>query len=244
MRNARGATTLLGLSLLCLSLPLSSSAQAEGNAVGVGVQLHSDDGELDGQERVAVQPPRDQDRSFHSADSLSFSLWGLKDLSQKLRAGGGLRYYGTYSLVDDVPEDTPEDEQPEPEEFGTWMELYGQVEWHTPLAMEGKLELVLGAQLGATLLFPGGAFEAEIDRLKEQNVGVWSAPRLGFLFGPQVGVRYQLIELVAIRLDAGMRYNRVFLFSTAEEVDGIAFEKTWDLNILRYDANLGVEVNF
>lgn len=236
--------SLLSLSLFLGALSLSSAAQAQGQSIGLGVQLFSDDGELDGQERVAVQAPRDQDRSFFSEDALSFSLWWLKDISPKLRAGAGLRYYGAYVIVDEVPEDTPEDELPEGEEFGTWMDLHGQLEWHTPVALKGKLELVLGAQLGLTMLFPGGALEAEIDRLKEQNVGVWSAPRVGFNFGPQVGLRYQLIELVALRLDAGMRYNRVFLFNTAEEVDGVAFEKRWDLNILRYETNIGAEITF
>ena len=221
-----------------------SQSQAQDHAVGVGFGLYADDGELDGTERVAVRAPESQDRTFEADTLTSFSLWYMRPLTSSLRWGGGLRYYGAYDIVDEVPDDTEEDDLPEPQGFGTLADLYVQMEWHTPLVEGLPLEFVLGTQLGFNVLFPGGALQEEIDELKEQNVGVFDGPRVGFLFGPQVGVRYQALKLVAVRADVGARYNRLFIFSTSEEVDGVAFAKEWNLNILRYDFSLGVEVTF
>ncbi len=241
MGSKRGVATLLALMTM---MAWGAEARAQDKLVGVGLGFYSDDGQLNGTERVAVQAPRRQDRAFDSVNRAAFSLWGLKSFSPKLRAGGALRYYGGYATRDQVPDDTPDDQLPDAYGFGTWIDLTGQVEWHTPIALDGKLQFVLGGQLGLTVLLPGDEFEAEIERLQEQNVGVWGVPRVGFHFGPQVGVRFQLIELVAVRVDLGLRYNRVALFSTSEEVDGVAFSKDWDLNILRQDATLGVEIAF
>ena len=240
MQKCRLGCLVFIFAMVCLQ----TQAVAQDHVVGIGVQYHGDDGELDGFERVAVQAPREEDRTFRSDSALSVSLWYLKPLGKKLRVGGGFRYYGTYSLIDEVPDDTPEDELPEPQEFGSWMDFYGQFEWATPILKKQPLELVVGAQMGMILYFPGGALDEEITRLQDQNVGVWSTPRLGFLFGPQIGVRYRIIDMLSVRFDLGMRYNRVVIFSTAEEVDGVAFEKDWALNVLRYDGSLGVEVNF
>ena len=231
-------------SLLSILGLVPAHAFSQDHVIGVGAEVHWDDGELDGEERVALTAPKQEDRSFEREESTAFALWYLYKATESLRVGGGVRYYGTYSLLDEVPEDTREEDLPEPEEFGDWLELYGQVEWHTPLVASGAMEFVLGAQAGVIEFFPGGALEEEIRRLQEQNAGVWDAPRLGFMFGPQVGVRYQALELLALRLDLGVRYNRVFLFSTSEEVDGVAFSKQWSLNVLRYAASLGAEVTF
>lgn len=241
LSNSSAIASLIVLISLCA---WASSAFAQDHSVGVSLGLYSDDGELDGTERIAVKAPESQDRTFGADNISSISLWYLRPLSESLRWGGGLRYYGTYSILDEVPEDTEEEDLPTAQEFGTLSDLYIQMEWHTPLVEGIPLELVVGTQLGMNMLFPGGALQAEIDRLKEQNVGVFDGPRLGFLFGPQVGVRYQVLKLVGLRADFGARYNRLFLFSTSEEVDGVAFAKEWNLNVLRYDFSFGVEVTF
>jgi hypothetical protein len=239
------ARPLLTAMILCASATLVPAAAAAQSAIGVGVQAHSDDTTLKGQERIATQAPVDQDQELISDGTFSASLWYLKQYSERVRAGGGLRYYGTYGGLPALEEDrTADDDTPVPPyEFGTLLELYGQAEWVLPVSEGLKVDAVIGTQLGAQLLFPGAQLEEEIKRLEDQGAGVMGGPRVGFLFGPQVGARWTPIERVSVRLDVGVRYSRLFLFDTEEEVDGVAFKKEWDLNVLRTDIGLGVEIN-
>ena len=79
----------------------------------------------------------------------------------------------------------------------------------------------------------------------DDGASLFGGPRLGLLFGPQVGVRYGILEnRLAVRADLGARYNRMILFRNEEEIDGVAYRLDWKMNILRYDAGLAVELSF
>lgn len=233
---------------LAVCVMVSSSvvhAQQAVSSIGFGVQAHSDDVTLKGTEQIATQAPQDQDQDLVSDGTFSASLWYLKALTERTRAGGGLRYYGAYSGLNAREEDRVDDndEALPPYELGTLLELYGQAEWGFPVSEKRRIDAVIGMQLGAQVLFPGGQFEEEIKRLQDQGAGVMSVPRVGLLFGPQVGARWRVLDRLSVRLDLGLRYNRLFLFDTEEEVNGVAFRKEWDLSVLRTEVGLGVEIH-
>jgi hypothetical protein len=237
------ARPLLVAALCALSLSAPGAALAQ--SIGVGVQAHSDDISLKGQQRIATGAAQDEDQDLISDGTFSASLWYLKQLSDRMRAGGGIRYYGTYGGLpaDEEARTNDDGSEVDPYVLGTLIEVYGQAEWILPVAEKLRIDAVLGMQLGAQVLFPGGDFDEQITALQDQGAGVLGLPRVGVLFGPQVGARWRVMERLSIRLDVGLRYNRLFLFNTEEENDGIAFKKQWDLNVLRTDVGLGVEIN-
>jgi hypothetical protein len=102
--------------------------------------------------------------------------------------------------------------------------------------------LILGAQVGPALLVPDGEFQQEIDELKEEGFDVWDTPRIGYHIAPQVGALWELDDRLSVRTDLGIRYENMFLFAIDDEVDGVAYERSWDTSVLRYEFGLAMEV--
>ena len=221
--------------------------RAEAWTIGLGGQLYGDDGEIDGVKRVGPQAPQRQDRQFYADNTASVALWALTALSETSRYGGGIRFYGGYGLIDNgAEENVAEGEEVPVYDLGTMADLYGQLEWLLPV-LEGdhELDFIIGGQAGISVLFPGEGLDAEITSEQEDGASVTSLPRLGALFGPQVGVRYMILaDRLAVRVDGGVRFGRLWLFDTEEEIEGVAYQKEWHADILRYEVGLGLELSF
>ncbi len=161
------------------------------------------------------------------------SVWGLVTLRDRIRAGGELRYLGVYDYQ-------PESGGDGVAELGHLVELVGRSEYVLPAATD--IDLVLGAQAGLAVLFPGGDFEREIEALKQQGAGVWNVPRLGYLMGPQVGGRYRLSRRTTLRADLAVLWWQAFLFYENDAVAGVRFEKSRRANIVRLQLGVSLEV--
>jgi hypothetical protein len=233
-------TTAIRFVLLCAALtfvlvPASAGAQQH---IGVGAGLFSDDGDLEGEERRDVVQESDESLAFSSHNMLLGSIWYLRHASEKVRWGGGLRFYGSYEIVE-VPEED-EDDEPDPFQLGKLTQFYVQAEWLIPFGEDKAL--ILGGQAGPSVLFPDGEFQDTIDELDEQGVDVWDTPRVGFHVGPSVGARWQLDDRLSIRSDLSIRYENLYLFAIDDDVDGVAYEKSWTTSTLRYELGLGMEI--
>lgn len=224
--------------LLCAVAAVGWRADARAELiVGVGGQLFFDDVDLVGERKVAVLST-DEGYAASSDGMLSGALWALKGVGDGLYVGGQVQYFGAYTTVPDDARDNDD----RVKAFGHWLELSGRGEWMMDVMPE--VSVGLGAQLGLVMLFPGDDFEKEIDALQDQGAGVSSAgtPRLGYLIGPNLAARWRLMSPLALRLDLGMKWEQVFLFKTEEKIGGIPFRKDWQLDLLRYEVGVGLEV--
>ncbi len=225
-------------------------SEAAAWTIGLGGQVYRDDANLETEKRIGPQSPVEEDTDYESDDIGSFGIYALFPMQERVFAGGGLRYYGTYDTLEPLTreerqqlEEDGEEDTREPYEFGTALDAYAHLQWELPIIT--KLDLLLGTQVGLNILFPSGNFEETINSEKDDGASLFGGPRLGLLFGPQVGVRYGIIEnRLAVRADLGARYNRMILFRNEEEIDGVAYRLDWTMNILRYDAGLAVELSF
>lgn len=224
---------------LVLTLTICGDAFAQArDVIGVNTGLFFEDSERTGEEQTSVQV-EDETFEYISDGFLSGGIYYLGAWSDQLRIGGGIQYYGKY-IGEIVPEEElDEDEDPELFEFGTLLEVRALLEYLFPA---GVFDLGLGAVVGIPVLFPDGDFKDEIDRLQDQQASVWSLPRIGFLIGPRVTGIYHYSEYLSFRLDIGVIWERIWLFNTSEEVQGIPFSKTWTSKILRTEFALGLEV--
>jgi hypothetical protein len=226
----------------CLLLtPLIASAQQASTQqfIGTGAGIYTDDGDLEGLERRDVVQESDESFSFDSHNSIVGSIWYLRQASENIRWGGGLRYYGNYEVLE-LPDEEGNDDEFQPYELGQLANFYMQAEWLIPFADD--MDLILGAQLGPSLLMPDGEFQQTIDELKDQGVDVWDTPRLGYHVAPQVGGRWVVDDRLAFRGDLGVRYENLFLFAVDDNVEGVAYEKSWTSSVLRYEFGLAMEV--
>ncbi len=225
-----------------LAVPAIASAQQASaqQFVGVGAGVYTEDGDLSATEKRDVAPSQDQSYSYDSHNMMMAGIWYLRNSSENIRWGGGLRYYGSYSIVEIPDQPNGNNDQIDPYELGQLTDLYVQAEWL--LHFGGNKALILGAQLGPSILSPDGEFHNAIKDLKDQGVNVWDTPRLGYNVAPQVGGLWQLDDRLSLRADLGVRYESLFLFAIDDNVDGVAFSKHWSTSTLRYEFGLSMEV--
>lgn len=228
---------LLFVALGLLSVPSSASAQ---QYIGAGAGLYTEDGDLRGEERRDVVREEDESFSFDSHNAFMGGIWYLRHASENVRWGGGLRYYGSYEIVEIPQEENNNADEPQPFELGQLTDFYVQAEWLIPF--RDDYALILGAQAGPSLLVPDGEFQQQIDDLKDQGVDVWDIPRVGFNLAPQIGARWQLDERLSVRGDLGMRYENLYLFAVDDNVEGVTYERSWTTSTLRYEFGLAMEI--
>ncbi|QDG52792.1 hypothetical protein FIV42_19200 [Persicimonas caeni] len=220
-----------------LAAPSVASAQ---QYIGAGAGLYTEDGDLTGEERRDVVREEDESFSFDSHSTLAGGIWYLRHASENVRWGGGLRYYGSYEIVEIPEEENNNDDEPQPFELGQLTDFYVQAEWLIPFG--GDYALILGAQAGPSLLVPDGEFQDTIDELKEQGVDVWDSPRVGFNIAPQIGGRWEIDERLSLRGDLGVRYENLYLFAIDDNVEGVTYERSWTTSTLRYEFGLAMEI--
>ena len=223
---------------LTVSVPCAASAQT---VIGLGANVFFEDSKLNGTQQISVQE-NDESFEYRSDSFLTGSLWFLLQLTERIRVGSMLDYYGTYTSATKCQEgqcDNP-DFEPDLFVFGKLLEFHGRFEYG--IGVTEEVSLLLGTVFGAPILFPGGDFKDHIDSLQEQGAGVLDLPRVGYLIGPNIGARWTYSEHLAFRSDVIIKWEQIFLFRTAQNIDGIPFRKTWTTGTLRYEIGLGVEV--
>lgn len=226
--------------LICVLLFCSWSAVANAQTVlGIGPGFFVEDSDLSAEEQASIEL-RDESFAYTSDGFLSGSIYIMKDWTESIRLGGQVTYYGTYSASVTPEGDNNNDEEPQIYEFGRLLEVSARIEYLLPVT--DTIDLALGGMAGFPILIPDGDFQAEIDRLKDQEVGVFDLPRIGYLLSPVFGARYKYSEHLYFRGDLLFKWEQLFLFRTTEEVQSIPFRKTWSTSTLRSEFTLGIEV--
>lgn len=232
----------LCLCALIVACCWSSVASAQ-SVVGVGAKGFFEDSKLHGLQQIAVAEV-DESYEYRSAGFLSASLWFLLELSDKLRVGSTLDYYGIYGSKTKCDRDDCSDFEPDRYEFGRLIEFYGRFEYRIRAAE--KAHVLLGGVVGFPVLFATGDFREDINSLRDQGASVLGVPRVGYLLGPNLGVRYQYTDYLAFRADFIGKWQQMFLFRTSQNIGSdppIAFRKRWTTGTLRYEFGLGLEVS-
>jgi hypothetical protein len=215
------------LALLLLAAALPARAQTR---IGVGLDLFIEDASLTGSQTIN-----------DSVINESFEYGSLRFLSatltmsvpapiaaERARIGGGVRLYGNYGA-----------DRNSGYEFGLLNQAFVTGEYGLPVA--DRMEILFGARAGFSLLIPGRDFMEEIDRLQDQGASVWSLPRVGWLGGLSAGARRKMSEKILLRAELSGQLEKLFLFSTHEDIEGLQFDKAWSTFGLRLGLTLGAE---
>jgi hypothetical protein len=177
----------------------------------------------------------DETFEFSNGNKLYGSLGFLAALGQRMRVGVVGRYFGAYDYHQRMGAS-----ESETHKLGTLFELAVQAEY--PVTVLPRVQMTFGAQGGLAVLFPGGQFEEEIRTLRRQGASVWNVPRLGYLVGPRIGVRWAMAERLYLRGDLDLTWCQTFLYLTHDDVAGVDFEKRRRANVIRQTLGVSVEV--
>jgi len=198
--------------------------------IGVGVDLFTEDSRMSGEQAINTSR-RDESFDYSGGNFLSLTL-GMSVpapiASERARIGGGVRLFGNHTRGGDAV-------------FGFGMLNQAFITGEYGLPVGKQFEAMFGARGGLQLLLPGREFSAEINRLQDQGVDVWSVPRLGWLAGLSLGARRQMTEHILLRADLAAQYEKLFLFATSQEIDGLQFNKDWSTSGIRLGLTLGIE---
>jgi hypothetical protein len=201
-----------------------------GLRVGVGGDLFLEGARMSGEQGINTSR-FDESFDYTSASFVSATAWlstSVPSTSERLRMGAGLRIFGNYGGGGGRAFG-----------FGLLNEAFVTGEYGLPVA--DQMEVLFGARAGFAFLLPGRELEAEIRRLQEQGVGVWSVPRVGWLAGPSVGARRRMSDRIWLRADLAGQAEQLFLFATTQEISGFRFTKNWSTLGLRLGLTLGAE---
>lgn len=212
-------------------------SQADAQVLGAGANFYFDEGEMVGEQRISVQTV---DRGFEFANEsfVGGYLSLLFPVSDRVRMGMAYRFHGSYDYVNE----DRDDDDAEAEEFGWLMDFVYQLDVVLPMTRD--LDFLIGGQVGLVLLVPGGTVEDDIDAFQAQGVDVLSGPRLGYVVGPALGMKWNINDMFAVRTDFGIRWQQLLLFATSQTVGNTPFSIDQHANIMRYEVNTGLEVAF
>lgn len=218
-------------SLTLVLLVSAWPAQAD-TRIGLGVDVFTESSRLSGHQTINTAR-QDESFDYNSKGFLSATLNLSIPASispERARMGAGVRFFGNYGAGGEGQR-----------EFGLGLlnELFVSGEYGLPVA--AKMEAVFGARGGVALLVPGKQLSEEIHRLREQGVDVWNVPRVGWLGGISVGARRRMGEHLLLRADFSGQLQRLFLFATSQEIQGLDFNKSWNTFGLRLGFTLGAE---
>ncbi|SEM63275.1 hypothetical protein SAMN05444354_1208 [Stigmatella aurantiaca] len=198
--------------------------------IGLGLDFYSENSHLSG-EQIINGARRDESFDYSSDSLLSATLtlsFPAPIASQRTRLGAGLRAFGNYGSGGDRVFG-----------FGVLNQVFVLGEYGLPVAK--NVEALFGARGGLSLLIPGKDLSQEIQRLRDNDVDAWNVPRLGWLVGLNVGGRWHFSTHFAARGDLSAQLEKLYLFKTSQDVNGVQFDKNWSTFGLRLGLTLGIE---
>ena len=235
-----GRAAVMPLGVLGAWLAVSAPAAA-GPTIGLGPGIYNDAGEREITVDQGVDDSEPERTEFENAGLLNLGSWVLFPLSDRVRVGGGVRWFGNYETKDpDAEEEDGRDV--ETYGYGTTFQLYGQGEYVVDLAGP---KLLLGAQAGLIVIVPGGDFQEQLESDEARGYDTNTLPRPGVFAGPLVGATYPLAKRLNLRADLGLQFARVWLQSSSAESQAAGLELTVDSHLVltRLFLGLGIEVD-
>lgn len=218
---------------------LPAQRRERNSSLGVGIDAYFDSGEQEVQRINSgggnlVEGRTDMSNDgFLLGSDLALVVWWMTEIHDDVQLGAGLRLLGSYAYELDGGDTV---------KLGQTLELGPRAQYL--LEITERLGITFGLEADLMLIFPGSDLSDRIDALDAQGFDTTGAPRLGFLIGPQIGVRYIGSEWIALRADLGWLWAKVFLVDATAESGGLRGEEQWTADWTRWRLHLGTELMF
>lgn len=167
----------------------------------------------------------------------SLNVWALYPaFFDRLVLGGNLGWYNNYTFQDE-----DEDDEDGGYRVGHMFSLGAQGEFLVPQVVD-KLNVVVGLRAGVLLAFPSGELAEDLEDHDRTGYSVGEGlPRIGWFAGPHLGFNWPLTERMRVRLDGGVQFATLNLWSGTAESAGITSKIQSDLSTTRFVFVLGPE---
>jgi hypothetical protein len=171
-----------------------------------------------------------------------FHVGLLTKIFWQFRLGVGFGYGFNYTLKE---RQTPTEREQELEQqtyaIGQLYTIDGRLEFSQILG-DGFFVLVT-PRGGLSMIGVGEDLKALANELEGSHV-VRQGPRMGFLIGGDVGVRYMLRPWFSLRLTGGYSYTHQSLLKATRRGDAADSDRSWRMMMARFGTNLALEASF
>lgn len=237
-------TTTSSASAAEASSAASDSADRDGpgdTIVFVDAGIRSDLGTFVIKETVGRATITDESQDSQAFGPLMHAGF-LTRIAKQIRLGGAFGYGFKYTIVEDLTAEQKDNEQePNRTEIGQLLTLDARLEWDQQLS--GPLWLTVTPIVGITAVLAGGELEEATNQL-EGSHNTSKGPRLGFIAGGELGVRYQYNSWFSFKVAGGWGYTFQSLLSASMNADVGDSKRTWRLQASRLSAALALESSF
>ncbi len=218
--------------------PLDPTIAVPVLGIGAGINLDDSDvtNELD-QGGGAISPDQDEPEGQESTGSINLQAWALYPaFFDRLLVGGSLGWYNKYGYID--PEEEDEDRG---YEIGHMFSLAAQAEFLVPQVLS-KLNVVVGLRAGLLLAFASGDLEEDLEEYDNIGFSVEpDLPRTGWFVGPHLGLNWPFTDRLRLRVDGGVQFASLNLWSGIVEDSGVTSRRAADLQTTRILFVIGPE---
>ena len=171
-----------------------------------------------------------------------FHFGALARISDRFRVGGAFGYGMNYKLVERPTAAEKDNDNFEPDEFrfGQLLTLDARLEFAQPLTP--KIFLTVTPRLGVSVIQVGEDLREVTDELEgSHNI---SKPRLGFLGGADLGMRYQFTPWFGLRGTFGYAFSAQSYLNATRSGDTLDSDRSWSSSVSRLSGNIASEVSF
>lgn len=221
------------LSAVLTLMTLSASARADApHSLQLNLELYSDDATHATSRNIGGNLQEDE-TEVGRFPAFALSLTYLLPVMEHVKLGPGVRYLSSYRYI----ADDSDDENDPGTLIGRMFELYARAEF--PISLGDDLTLAPAIDLGVPVLFAAGDLQDDLNAQERLGYSVNGLPRIGFLVGAELGVRYHLVDFLYARAGLGLQHSRISLYDAS--VDGGVGEVSRSISIMRIRAVLGLE---
>ncbi len=169
-----------------------------------------------------------------------FHFGALKKVGKYVGVGAAFGYGADYNLSERLSKEQREnDEEPERYRMGQLLSLDARLEWSGHVS--DKVAIAITPLAGITTVLAGGALRAATDAVDDSH---FVGPRLGFVVGGDLGVRYYFNHWFSLKGGVGFNYFVQQLLHAKARGETADSKVTWKVSASRMTGVLAFEASF
>lgn len=166
----------------------------------------------------------------------------LTSISDHFRVGGAFGYGFNYTLVERLTKEQKQNgNEPDRTQVGQLITADMRLEWNQRLS--GPIWLTVTPFGGVTMIAVGDDLKEATEALDGSH-NVSKGPRLGFIAGAELGVRYQLSNWLGLKFGGAYGYTLQSLLKATRSGDVADSKRIWRFQASRLTGSVGVEASF
>lgn len=169
-----------------------------------------------------------------------FHMGAIKKIGRSVGIGAAFGYGVNYNMRERLTkEQRQNDEEPDRWQMGQLLSLDVRFEWSGHVT--DKVAIAITPLAGITTIVSGGSLQEQTDTWKGSHA---IGPRLGFVVGGDLGLRYYVSRWFSFKGGVGFNYFVQQMLHAKRRGEIVNSKHTWSVSASRLNASLALEASF